>query len=97
MLNYFWFHITDIFEACGELYAVTYNDYLFKLIGRSFKYESEIAISPNLPHRCYSTQVVDGDKVMFIPHNDNQISVYNIKTKEYRVYPLELKTNISTG
>lgn len=92
LLNYFWFHITDIFEACGELYAVTYNDYLFKLIGRSFKYESEIAISPNLPrHRCYSTQVVDGDKVMFIPHNDNQISVYNIKTKEYRVYPLELK------
>ena len=92
LLNYFWFHITDIFEACGELYAVTYNEYLFKMVGKSFKYESEIAISPNLPrHRNYFKQIVDGENIIFIPYNDSQIAVYDVRTKKYNIYPLELK------
>lgn len=92
LLGKFWFHATDIFETCGEFYAVTFSQYLFKLIDKNFKYESEIAISPNLPrHRNYITQIAVGDKVTFIPHNDNQIAVYDIKSKEYSIYPLELK------
>jgi hypothetical protein len=89
---YFWFHLTNIFEACGELYGVTYNGYLFKLADKSFSYESEITVNPNLPRgRNYFTQVTDGGNIIFIPHNERQIAVYNTKTKEQNGYPLELK------
>jgi len=91
LLGNFWFYVTDIFEACGELYAVTFNEYLFRIMENGFEFENQIAISSELSRcRNYYTQIVDGAQVIFIPHNDNQVTVYNIKTRKYTMYPLGL-------
>lgn len=86
------FHVISIFKAHDELYAVSYDEYIYKLSNKSLSYERQIAVSPNLPRRRnYFTQIVAGNNLMFIPYNDNQITVYNIKTKELDIYPLELR------
>lgn len=92
LLEHFRFHIKDIFEVCNELYVVSANEYIFKLVGNSLKYESEIKIDPAvLRNRNFFTQLVIDDRIIFIPHNYNKIVVYNVKTKDYNEYPLELK------
>ncbi len=92
LIDDLYFHVTDIFKANDELYAVTYDEYIYKLSDKGFEYESKIPASPNLPRRRnYFTHVVTGDNLMYIPYNDNQIAVYNIKTREYDIYPLELR------
>ena len=92
LLGNFRFHIKDIFEFCGELYAVTITEHIFKLIGNSLKYESEIKIDHNVPrNRNFYTNLVIKNKIVFTPHNYNKIVVYDIKSKEYSQYTLELK------
>lgn len=92
LLDNLWFYITDIFEACGELHAVTFNEYLFKPADKGFIYESKIVTSEDLPRqRNYFSQVVDGDRVLFIPHNDRQIAVYSLEKKKFSILPLDLK------
>ena len=92
LLDNFWFQITSIFEACGELYAVSLDGYLYKLVNKNFIYESKIAISKDSRRqRDYFTQIVEENYVTFIPHNDRQIAVYNIETKDYSIFTLELR------
>ena len=97
LLDNFGCHITNIFMARGELYALTFNGYLFKLGDKGFKYESKLPVSPSLPrYRNYYSQVINDDSIIFIPHYEKQITVYNSKTKEYGAFELELKDEYLT-
>lgn len=85
------FYVTNIFETGNSLYALTFNGYMFRLEDNSFKYESKIPASYGYSSGWnYYSQVTEDDNIFFIPHNEKHIAVYNVKTKDCRMYALDL-------
>jgi len=95
LLEQFPFHVADMFEAGGQLYAVTLSEHLFRLAGDRLTYDSQIELEAGAPrNRNFYSKLVIQDQVVFIPHNCNEMVVYHPATREYNRYPLELRQEL---
>ena len=97
IIDNFGFQVADIYKTGDSLYALSYNQYQFKISEVGFEFVSEVATSSDISRfRNYIPITVAPNELVYIPHNDKKLIRENKKNMMSDVYELELRDQYVT-